>query len=107
LGTRASKISLVAVALEQPQLNPEGCVLIEFLEPGKTIHAAHYVQTLLKLFRALRDERPGRKVNTTTLDLTLTVRLTLEKIEDMGWEVLLILRTVLIWHPPIIISLVL
>jgi hypothetical protein len=36
--------------------------LIEFLEPGTTINAAHYVQSLLKLCRALRDERPGRKV---------------------------------------------
>jgi len=24
----------------------EGCILIEFLEPGKNINAAHYVQTL-------------------------------------------------------------
>jgi hypothetical protein len=60
-GTRASKISLVAVTLEQPQLNPQGCILIEFLEPRKTINAAHYVQTLLKFRRALRDKRPGRK----------------------------------------------
>jgi hypothetical protein len=36
--------------------------LIEFLEPGKTINAAHYVETLHKLYRALRDKRPGRKV---------------------------------------------
>jgi len=40
----------------------EGCILIEFLETGKTINAARYVQTLLKLRRALRDKRPGRKV---------------------------------------------
>ena len=42
--------------------NAEGCILIEFLEPGKTTNAAHYVQTILKLRRALHDKRPGRKV---------------------------------------------
>jgi len=67
----------------------EGCILIEFLEPGKTINAAHYVQTLLKLYRALRDKRPRRKVilqhsNTRPH----TALLTLEKIENMRWEVL-------------------
>jgi len=49
-----------------------GCILIEFLEPGKTINAAHYVQTLLKLRRALRDKRPGRKI-ILQLGLTLLV----------------------------------
>jgi len=67
----------------------EGCILIEFLETGKTINAARYVQTLLKLRRALRDKHPGRKVNLQH-DNTRphTARLTLEKIENMGWEVL-------------------
>ena len=63
--------------------------MIEFLEPGKTINAAHYVQTLLKLRRALHDKRPGRKVilqhNNTR---SHTAHLTLEKIENMAWEVL-------------------
>ena len=67
----------------------EGCILIEFLEPGKTLNASHYVQTLSKLRCALRDKRPGRKVillhdNTRPH----TTRLTLEKIEKTGWEVL-------------------
>jgi hypothetical protein len=61
MGTRASKISLVAVTHEKPQLNPEGRNLIEFLEHEKTINAAHYAQTLLKLLRGLRDKLPGRK----------------------------------------------
>ena len=67
----------------------EGCILIEFLETGKTINAARYVQTLLKLRRALRDKHPGRKINLQH-DNTRphTARLTLEKIENMGWEVL-------------------
>ena len=38
----------------------EGLILAEFLEPGQTITAACYVQTLHKLRRALRDKRPGR-----------------------------------------------
>ena len=36
----------------------EGCTLIEFLEPENTINAAHYVHTLLKLRRGLRDKVP-------------------------------------------------
>jgi hypothetical protein len=53
----------------------QGRILIEFLEPGKTINAAHYVQTLLKLRRALRDKRSGRKVilQHDTLGLTLLI----------------------------------
>jgi len=67
----------------------EGCILIEFLEPGKTINAAHYVQTLLKLCRALCDKHPGRKVILQHDNARPhTARLTLEKIENMGWEVL-------------------
>jgi histone-lysine N-methyltransferase SETMAR len=67
----------------------EGCILIEYLEPGRTINAAHYVQTLPKLRRALRDKRPRRKVilqhdNTQPH----TAYLTSEKITNMGWEVL-------------------
>jgi len=34
----------------------EGCIVTEFLEPGKTINAASYVQTLLKLRHALHDK---------------------------------------------------
>jgi len=86
----------------------EGCILIEFLEPGKTINTARYVQTLLKLRRALRDKRPGRKVILQHDNAwPHTARLTLEKIENMGGKFSLTLRTVLIWHPPITISLVL
>ena len=67
----------------------EGCILIEFLEPGKTINAARYVQTLLMLRRALRDKQPGRKVILQHDNVRPhTARLTYEKIEKMGWEVL-------------------
>jgi extradiol dioxygenase family protein len=40
----------------------EGCILIEFLERGKTVNADHYVQKLLMLRHALRDKRPGSNV---------------------------------------------
>ena len=74
----------------------EGCISIEFLEPGETINAARYVQTLFKLRRALRDKRPGRKVILQHHKArSLTALLTLEKIENMGWEVLPHL-----WHSP-------
>ncbi|PNF41419.1 hypothetical protein B7P43_G14119 [Cryptotermes secundus] len=36
-----------------------GFILAEFLEPGQTVNAAPYVQTLHKLLCALRDKRPG------------------------------------------------
>jgi len=59
------------------------------VEPGKIINAARYVQTLLKLRRALRDKRPGRKVILQHHNARPhTALLTLENIENMGWEVL-------------------
>ena len=67
----------------------ERCILIEFLEPGKTMNAPRYVQTLLKLHRALRDKCPARKVNLQHDNAQPhTAHLTLKKIENMGWEVL-------------------
>ena len=67
----------------------KGCILIEFLEPGKTINAARYLQTLLKLRRALRYKCPGRKVILQHDNARPhTTLLTLEKIDSMGWEVL-------------------
>ena len=65
--------------------NAEGCTLIEFLEPGKAINASH-VQTLSKLCCALRDKRPGRKAILQHDNARPhTTRLTLEKMEKMGW----------------------
>ena len=66
----------------------EGLILAEFLEPGQTITAAPYVQTLHKLRRALRDKRTGRNIiilhdNTRPH----AARLTSEVIAKMGWEV--------------------
>ena len=69
--------------------------MIEFLEPWKTINAARFVQTLLKLRLALRNKHPGRKVILQPDNARPhTARLTLEKIENMEWDVLP--------HPPYI-----
>ena len=67
----------------------EGLILAEFLEPGQTVTAARYVQTLHKLHCALRDKHPERNIiilhdNTRPL----AARLTSEAITKMGWEVL-------------------
>jgi hypothetical protein len=86
----------------------ESYILIEFLETGKNINAARYVQTLLKLHRALRDKRPGRKVILQHDNAQPhTAHLTLEKLRTWGGKFSLTLCTVLIWHPPTTISLVL
>ena len=67
----------------------EGLILAEFLEPGQTITAARYIQTLHKLRPALCDKRPGR--NYIILHDNARphpARLTSESIAKMGWEVL-------------------
>ena len=67
----------------------EGLILAEFLEPGQTITAARYVQTLHKLRRALRDKRPGRNIIILHDNARPhAARLTSEAIAKMGWEVL-------------------
>jgi hypothetical protein len=59
----------------------EGCILIEFLKPGKNINAAYYGQTLLKLCRPSHNKCPARKVIQQYDDaLPHTVHLILEKI---------------------------
>ena len=70
-------------------LGCRGLILAEFLECGQTTTAAHYVQTLHKLRRALRDKRPGQNV----IILHDNARphaacLTSEAIAKMRWEVL-------------------
>lgn len=67
----------------------EGCILVEFLEPGQTINAARYVQTLKKLRRALRDKRPGKKIVLQQDNARPhSARCTMEQIEKMGWKLL-------------------
>jgi len=67
----------------------EGLILAEFLEPGQTITAALYVQTLHKLRRALRDKRPGQNIIILhDNSRPHAARLTSEAIAKMGWDVL-------------------
>jgi len=64
-------------------------ILAEFLEPGQTITAARYVQTLHKLHRALHDKHPGRNIIILHDNARPhAARLTSEAIAKMGWEVL-------------------
>jgi len=63
-------------------------ILAEFLEPGQTITAALYVQTLHKFRRALRDKRPGRIIILYDNDRPHAARLTSGAIAKMGWKVL-------------------
>jgi len=67
----------------------EGLILAEFLEPGQTITAARYVQTLHNFRCVLRDKRLGRNI-VILHDITHphAARLTSEAIAKMGWEVL-------------------
>ena len=63
--------------------------MVEFLEPGQTITAALYVQTLRKLHRALRDKRPGRNIIILHDNACpYAARLTSEAIAKMVLEVL-------------------
>ena len=67
----------------------EGLILAKFLEPGQTITAARYVQTLHKLRRALCDKRPGRNVIILHDNARPhAARFTWEAIAKMGWKVL-------------------
>ncbi|PNF14147.1 hypothetical protein B7P43_G17711, partial [Cryptotermes secundus] len=67
----------------------EGFILAEFLEPGQTIDAAHYVQALHKLRRVLRDKRLGRNIIILHDNArSHAARLRLEAIAQMGWKVL-------------------
>jgi hypothetical protein len=63
-----------------------GTVFCELQEPEKTINAAHYVQTLLKLCCALGDQCPRRKVILQHDNARPhTACLTFEKIENIWW----------------------
>ena len=67
----------------------EDCILVEFLEPGQTINAARYIQTLFKLRRALSEKRPGKKIILQHDNARPhTARVTVEKIRTFGWETL-------------------
>jgi hypothetical protein len=59
----------------------EGCVLVDFLEKGKMIDAACYVETLNEFRCALREERPKKK---TVILQHNTARLTLQTVQKNG-----------------------
>jgi hypothetical protein len=108
---RSGRVWIGIIWVHQQKINQrqcwdaEGRILILFLEPERTINAAHYVQTLLKLRRALRDERPVWKVILQHDNAgPHTARLTLDKLRKWDGNFSLTLHTVLIWHPPITIS---
>ena len=86
---KAKTVSSAAKVMGTVFWDIEGLILAEFLEPGQTITAARYVQTLHKLRCALRDKRPGRNIiilhDNTCPHATC---LTSEAIVKMGWEVL-------------------
>jgi histone-lysine N-methyltransferase SETMAR len=67
----------------------EGRIFIEFLPPGETINAAHYVETLKKLRRAPCDKHPGKNIILQRDNAwPYTARLLSEEIRRFGWEVL-------------------
>jgi hypothetical protein len=64
----------------------EGCILVDFLEKGETINAAHYVQTLKKHCHVLC-EKHLKKTAILQHDNTRphTAHLTLQTIQKNGW----------------------
>jgi len=76
-------------------------ILAEFLEPGQTITAARYVQTLHKLCRALRDKHPGRNIiilhdNARPPPLASHRK----QLQRWGGKFFHTSPIALIWHPP-------
>ncbi|GFS15975.1 histone-lysine N-methyltransferase SETMAR [Elysia marginata] len=69
-----------------------GVLLFETLQPGETINAARYCQTLDKLREAIRRKRPGQLTNGVNLQhdnaTPHTARVTQGWLEKYGWEIL-------------------
>ena len=86
---KAKTVQFVGKVVGSVFWDAQGCLLVEFLEPGQTINAARYTQTLVKLRSALHDKRPGRKVILQHNNVhPHTARATVEKIRTFGWEIL-------------------
>ncbi|GFS10396.1 histone-lysine N-methyltransferase SETMAR [Elysia marginata] len=71
----------------------QSCVLpFKTLQPGETINAARYCQTLDKLREAIRRKRPGQLTNGVILQhdnaTPHTARVTQDWLEKYGWEIL-------------------
>ncbi|GFR86394.1 von Willebrand factor A domain-containing protein 3A [Elysia marginata] len=73
-----------------------GVLLFETLQPGETINAARYCQTLDKLREAIRRKRPGQLTNAVILQhnnaTPHTARVMQGWLEKYGWEI--------VSHPP-------
>ncbi|GFR72234.1 histone-lysine N-methyltransferase SETMAR [Elysia marginata] len=69
-----------------------GVLLFETLQPGETINAARYCQTLDKLMEAIYRKRPGQLTNGVILQhdnaTPHTARVTQGWLEKYGWEIL-------------------
>ena len=69
-----------------------GVLLFETLQPGETINAARYCQTLDELREAIRRKRPGQLTNGVILQhdnaTPHTARVTQGWLEKYGWEIL-------------------
>ena len=69
-----------------------GVLLFETLQPGETINAARYCQTLDKLREAIGRKRPGQLTNGVILQhdnaTPHTARVTQGWLEKYGWEIL-------------------
>ena len=86
---KAKTVPSPAKVMDTVFWDAEGLIFAELLEPGQTITAGRYVQTLHKLRRTLRDKRPGRNIIILHDNAHLhAARLTSEAIAKMGWEVL-------------------
>ena len=59
---KAKTVPTAAKVMGTAFWDAERLILAEFLEPGQTITAARYVQTVHKIRRALRDKPPGRNI---------------------------------------------
>ena len=74
----------------------KGILLVDFLQPGQTINATRYCETLNKLREAVRRKRPGRLSSGVIFQhdnaTPHTANLTREWLETYGWEALS--------HPP-------
>ena len=86
---KAKTLPSFAMVMSTVFWNAEVLTLAGFLDPGKTITAALYVQTLQNLRRALRDKPPGRNIIILHDNARpLAARFTSEAIAKMGWEAL-------------------
>ena len=70
----------------------KGVLLLDILEPGQTVNANRYCQTLDRLREAVRRKRPGRLTSGVILQhdnaTPHTANVTKDQIQRFGWEVL-------------------